>query len=609
MPLRLWWVVVSAALMIVGAIGPWATVFILSVSGLEGDGWLVLVPGVIVLAMVAVHRRRRSGDGFRPWWPFAVGLAATAIATATAIYDVVNIESVAGDELGIVSVGWGLWMAVVASVSAMLALVAAMIARNEGVSAEEAQAMEAVERAKADATLVRRYGLAAMDDPAAAATHPIRLVVTDDLDRSRLTVAFRLLLAIPHLFWLSLWSMVAFVIVVMNWFATLVRRRSPDSLHNFLAGYFRYTTHVLAYVLLAANPFPAFFLGSVGAYPVDLDIDPPAEQPRAKTGFRLVLAFPAMIIAGTLLLAAFVAAFFGWFAALVRGRYPRGLRDLTVWALGYYGQMRGYRALLAERYPYSGPEAFLAGLEPPGVDERLPGLVNDGDLRRSRVTVFFRLPLAFPHFVWLLGWAILAVVVWLLNWFATLALGRSPRPFARFLSAFIRYTVHVSAFFYLIGNQFPGFLGKPGTYPVDARIDPFPRQSRWITFGRIPILYGIAPLALPAILLWSYAIGTIVGVAALLGWFAALVTGRMPAGLQRSGAYALGYAAQAYAYWWLLTDRHPHTSPQAVFLRPDPVAAPVAEAADEPLAHASVSPVVDGGSETEQPKDAGSLDT
>ena len=31
------------------------------------------------------------------------------------------------------------------------------------------------------------------------------------------------------------------------------------------------------------------------------------------------------------------------------------------------------------------------------------------DLRRSRVTVFFRLPLAIPHFVWLALWAIAAV--------------------------------------------------------------------------------------------------------------------------------------------------------------------------------------------------------
>ena len=41
------------------------------------------------------------------------------------------------------------------------------------------------------------------------AHHPIRLVVTDDLQRNRLTSFFRLILAIPHIVWLALWSIVA----------------------------------------------------------------------------------------------------------------------------------------------------------------------------------------------------------------------------------------------------------------------------------------------------------------------------------------------------------------------------------------------------------------
>ena len=35
------------------------------------------------------------------------------------------------------------------------------------------------------------------------AHHPIRLVVTDDLQRNRLTSFFRLIVAIPHLVWLA----------------------------------------------------------------------------------------------------------------------------------------------------------------------------------------------------------------------------------------------------------------------------------------------------------------------------------------------------------------------------------------------------------------------
>ena len=49
-------------------------------------------------------------------------------------------------------------------------------------------------------------------------------------------------------------------------------------------------------------------------------------------------------------------------------------------------------------------------------------LVTD-DLHRNRLTVFFRLLLAFPHFVWLTLWAIAALVVAFVNWIVTLIRG------------------------------------------------------------------------------------------------------------------------------------------------------------------------------------------
>src|SRR5207237_5942273 len=86
--------------------------------------------------------------------------------------------------------------------------------------------------------------------------HPIRLVVTDDLRRSRLTVFFRLLLAIPHFLWIALWGVAAVLALIVNWFATLFAGRSPDGLHDFLARFVRYATPVNAYAYPVAAPFP-----------------------------------------------------------------------------------------------------------------------------------------------------------------------------------------------------------------------------------------------------------------------------------------------------------------------------------------------------------------
>src|SRR5438105_1850430 len=80
---------------------------------------------------------------------------------------------------------------------------------------------------------------------------PVRLVVTDDCARRRLTVLFRLFLAIPHYIWLTLWSVAAFFAAVANWLITLVAGRPGAGLHRFLSLYVKYATHVYAYLLLA----------------------------------------------------------------------------------------------------------------------------------------------------------------------------------------------------------------------------------------------------------------------------------------------------------------------------------------------------------------------
>jgi hypothetical protein len=399
--------------------------------------------------------------------------------------------------------------------------------------------------------------------------HPIRLVVTDDLRRSRLTVFFRLLLAIPHFLWLAILGIAVFFAAFFGWWVTLFTGRLPQGLHGFLAGYVRYLTHVQGYVYLAANPFPGFYAGGAGQrYPIDVEIDPPAPQRRLVTFFRLLFALPALFIAGALSTAhagfgagssagvAAIALFLIWFAALARAQAPRGLRDLAAWAVGYEAQVAGYLLLLTDRYPTSDPRVHV-----PAAAEPLPAqpgqVVITDDLRRSRLTVFFRLPLAIPHIVWIILWTAVAWVVALLNWFAALALGHTPRPFARFLSAYIRYGLHVSAFLFLTGNPFPGFVGKPGSYPIDFEFaDPFQKQRRLTIFFRLF-------LAIPALFVSSAGQG-LAEVAAFLGWFASLIRGRMPEGLRNASVWGLGYSAQASAYLFLLSERYPYSSPSAI---------------------------------------------
>lgn len=394
---------------------------------------------------------------------------------------------------------------------------------------------------------------------------PVRLTITDNLQRGRGSVFFRLWFAIPFLLWLVIWGLAAFFVAIANWFATLFTGTPPRSLHGFLARFVRFAVHVYAYLYLAAEPLPGF--GGRPGYPIDVEIDPPARQNRWKVGFRIVLVVPALIVLGAFFGSGgsynansggeysgfgllVVAAFLAWFFALARGRAPRGLRDLIAYGISYGAQTWAYLTLLTDRYPSSDP---LTAIGPLPVREDPIRLESSDDLQRNRLTVFFRLLLAIPHLIWLTLWGIVSLFAAIGNWFATLFTGTSPAGLHRFLAAYTRYQQHVFAYLYLIGNPFPGFTGERGSYPIEIRIAERAPQNRWLVGFRIF-------LALPAFFI-ANAYGTLLFTVAFLGWFASLFTGTMPLGLRNAGALAVRYFAQFYGYLFLLTDAYPYSGP------------------------------------------------
>jgi hypothetical protein len=185
--------------------------------------------------------------------------------------------------------------------------------------------------------------------PSTASDHPVGLIFTDDLKRSRLTVFFRLLLAIPSFVFLALWGIAVYIAFIIAWFAALFTTRVPDGLHNFMAQYLRYTTHVVGYVYLLADPWPGFSASM--AYPIDARIDGPQPQSRLTVFFRLVLAIPALILAGIFRQVNQIIAFLAWFYCLATGSMNRGMRDISAWLLRYELQTYAYIFLLTGRYP------------------------------------------------------------------------------------------------------------------------------------------------------------------------------------------------------------------------------------------------------------------
>lgn len=170
---------------------------------------------------------------------------------------------------------------------------------------------------------------------------------------------------------------------------------------------------------------------------------------------------------------------------------------------------------------------------------------------RSRLSVFFRLILIIPHTIVAFFYAIGALVVVFIAWFAILFTGRYPDGMYQFVAGFLRFSMRYNAYAYLITDTFPPFDGAyHPEYPVRVSI-PEPQES----YDRLTTLFRIV-LLIPVLVL-TYIFGIWMEAVAIALWFVAVIMGRTPAGLVNAQFFPFAYSARATAYWLLLTDRWP----------------------------------------------------
>jgi hypothetical protein len=77
-------------------------------------------------------------------------------------------------------------------------------------------------------------------------------------DRNRLTVAFRIILAIPHAIVLGLLGIAVFFVGIVAFFAVLFTGRWPEGLRSFVLGFARWWLRFESYVFLLEDGYPPF---------------------------------------------------------------------------------------------------------------------------------------------------------------------------------------------------------------------------------------------------------------------------------------------------------------------------------------------------------------
>lgn len=141
----------------------------------------------------------------------------------------------------------------------------------------------------------------------------------------RLTVAFRIILAIPQFIVVYFLLIATYIVTIIGWFGALFMGRLPRWVYEFVSGVVRWSTRVEAYMFLLTDQYPPFSLDDED-YGVRPFLPPPGRLNRWAVLFRIILVIPAaafyQIVSYGL---TFPLLFVAWLITLVSGRMPDAL--------------------------------------------------------------------------------------------------------------------------------------------------------------------------------------------------------------------------------------------------------------------------------------------
>ncbi|MDX6419607.1 MAG: hypothetical protein QOG28_4227 [Trebonia sp.] len=188
--------------------------------------------------------------------------------------------------------------------------------------------------------------------PVLIAPPPVLVVAADPAPQRRVTVFFRLILAIPHLFLLYWLYLAAGIVAFIGWWVALFTGRLPQFAVTYLSGVLRWTARVYAYDYLLTDAYPPFTFDDDPTYPVRVAIPEPQRLNRAAVFFRYFLILPVGILAGIVISgASTLMSFIAWLIALVAGQLPPSLYLAYVAVVRFQTRYYAYWWMLTPAYP------------------------------------------------------------------------------------------------------------------------------------------------------------------------------------------------------------------------------------------------------------------
>ena len=173
----------------------------------------------------------------------------------------------------------------------------------------------------------------------------------------------------------------------------------------------------------------------------------------------------------------------------------------------------------------------------------------------SRWLIFVKGILAIPHIIVLYGLGMVAMALTFIAWFVILVTKVYPRELFDFVVNINRWNANVTAYTFLMRDEYPPFSWDPGEYPLQYDVEYPEELSRWLIFVKWL-------LAIPHFLVLIFlGIGAVV--ALIVAFFAILFTKRFPISLFTFLVGVNRWSVRVNAYVYLLRDEYPPFSLEA----------------------------------------------
>jgi hypothetical protein len=195
-----------------------------------------------------------------------------------------------------------------------------------------------------------------MTSPAIAPpAFPLQLDLESPLKIARWRPLVHWLLAIPQFIVLYVLAIVQRVVFIISWFAILFTGKMPDGLFAFNVMVLRYQWRVVSYYLFMREQYPEFAFPmeptDPGTDPAHLSAQPADRLSRGLIFIKWLLAFPHYIVLLVLGIVAYILVIVGFFAVLITGAWPVGMRNFIVGVMRWSARVNAYVLLMTDTYP------------------------------------------------------------------------------------------------------------------------------------------------------------------------------------------------------------------------------------------------------------------